>query len=142
MSRKRADDSEASQRRPHTTHLTMSQSPYRSLIYSPCRHADRQQHPAAHRPGKANLLYGATRDQKSRFIYSSSTPPHPTLLPPIPPKKKSNANSTRFNLFSEGGENKSSSQHKQTVRCGGCSGHFTQIKLVCIKQALCVRSSI
>lgn len=40
------------------------------------------------------------------------------------------------------GENKLSSQHKQALRCGRSLGHFAQIKLVCIKQALCVHSSV
>lgn len=102
------------------------------LIYCPCRCTDSQQHPVAHKPPKPTwcVVQRESTKKKKKKNHNSF----------IPPPKKSNANSTIFNLF--WGENKSSSQHKQTVRCGRCLGHFTQIKLVCIKQALCVHSSI
>lgn len=126
ISRNQEHDSEASQQHDTLDGVTVL---VLRLIYSPCGLADRQQHPAARRPAGPTCR----RVQRENKNHNSFNPPalkrEPMQIAP-------------FLTFSEGGENKSSSQHKQTVRCGGCSGHFTQIKLVCIKQALCVHGSI
>lgn len=95
-------------------------------IYGPGKDTDRQKPTVPHKPVKPTwyIMHGQKKENHHSFI-----PPQRNLMQIEP-----------FLTFL--GENKSSSQHKQAVRCGRCLGHFTQIKLVCIKQALCVHSSI